>query len=279
MTFISPKPLHHEKHPIHLLPSSLSTVQIHFVCRTPPLPENMRRMSLAILHRIPYFGPHLNFTEGFSLMIRVILVLSCVLWVMGCVPQKPEKKQTQKAPMDSPMGERPENPHGKMNTGPGLDLTTFMSDLPEGWTKTTPASSMRLGQAALARAQGDTMDAELAIFHFPGTGGSAAANLERWEGQMEGPNGEPGASVARKDTMKLDNGIRVITVDITGTQLPSGMGMGPTSAMPNSRMIASVLETPAGNYFVKVTGPKNTVAAHEAKLRAFLKRAKLGGDA
>ena len=211
-------------------------------------------------------------------MIRVILVTMCVVWAVGCVPEKPAKKQVEKAPMESPMGERPANPHGNAG-GPGLDLNGLMASLPEGWKKVTPSSSMRLGQAALTRAGGDTLDAELAIFHFPGTGGSSAANLQRWEGQMEGPNGEPGASVAKKDTMRLDNGIMVITVDISGTQLPSGMGMGPTTAMPNSRMIASVLETPGGNYFVKVTGPKNTVAAHEAKLRAFLKSAKLGGDA
>ncbi|MCB9357314.1 MAG: hypothetical protein H6505_01980 [Calditrichaeota bacterium] len=212
-------------------------------------------------------------------MIRAILALSVVIWVVGCVPQKPEKKTpAEKAPMESPMGDM-KNPHGNMNSGPGLDLNSLLADLPAGWTKTNPSSSMRLGQVALAKTGGDTLDAELAVFHFPGTGGSAAANLERWEGQMQGPNGEPGHTVAKYDTMKLDNGITVITVDIVGTQLPSGMGMGPTSEMPNSRMIASVLETPAGNYFVKVTGPKNTVAAHEPKLRAFLKTAKLGGDA
>lgn len=173
------------------------------------------------------------------------------------------------------MGEQPANPHGK--SGPGLDINSFMSDLPDGWSKVTPASSMRLGQASLARAAGDNADGELAIFHFPGTGGSSMANLERWESQMTSPSGAP--AVAKTDSMKLDNGILIITVDISGTLLASTMGTGPTSDQPGYRMLASVLETPAGNYFTKLTGPEKTIAAHAEKYRTFLKRAKLGGAA
>lgn len=209
-------------------------------------------------------------------MFRVLLGLCCFVWAVGCVPQKPEKK-VEKAPMERPMGEQPANPHG--NSGPGLDVNSLLANLPEGWSKTTPSSSMRLGQIAMAKAGGDAADAEMAVFHFPGTGGSSMANLERWEGQMQGPNGEPGASVSKTDSMRLENGIMVITVDITGTMLPSTMGTGPATEQKDYRMLASVLETPAGNYFLKVTGPKNTVAAHYEKYRAFLKSAKLGGSA
>lgn len=207
-------------------------------------------------------------------MLRILFVLSCLVWAVGCVPEKPQKK-AEKAPMERPMGEKPANPHE--NSRPGLDLNSFMAELPEGWTKSTPSSNMRLGQASLARVAGDNADGELALFFFPGTGGSTMANLERWKGQMKGPNGEPGASVAKTDTMKLENGILVITIDITGSLLPSTMGTGPATEQANYRMLASVLETPAGNYFVKVTGPKATVAAHIDKYRAFVKRAKLGG--
>ncbi len=209
-------------------------------------------------------------------MFRVLLVLCCGLWAIGCVPQKPEKK-TEKAPMERPMGEQPANPHA--TSGPGLDINSLLAELPEGWSKVTPSSSMRLGQLALARVSGDNADGELAIFHFPGTGGSSMANLKRWEGQMTGPNGEPGEQVSKTDSMKLDNGIIVITVDITGTMLPSSMGEGPTTELSDYRLVASVLETPAGNYFVKVTGPKKTIGAHLEKYYAFLKRAKLGGAA
>lgn len=207
-------------------------------------------------------------------MFRVLLALCAVVWAVGCVPQKPEKK-AEKAPMEKQMGDRPANPHA--TSGPGLDINHLLAELPEGWSKVTPASSMRLGQVSLARAAGDNADGELAIFHFPGTGGSSMANLERWESQMAGPNGAP--AVAKTDSMKLDNGILVITVDISGTLLASTMGTGPSTDQPGYRMLASVLETPAGNYFTKLTGPEKTIAAHAEKYRTFLKRAKLGGNA
>lgn len=219
-------------------------------------------------------------------MFKILLVLCCMVWAVGCVPEKPQKKadsapneqKMNERPMgDRQMGDRPANPHE--TSGPGLDVNSLMADLPAGWSKTQPSSNMRLAQAALARSEGDNADGELAVFHFPGTGGSAMANLERWQGQMKGPHGEPGASVAKTDTMRLDNGILVITTDISGTLLPSTMGAGPSTEQANYRMIASVLETPAGNFFLKLTGPQKTIAANTDKYRAFIKRAKLGGDA
>lgn len=203
-----------------------------------------------------------------SIILSALLIIS-----VGCMPKKPEP--VKKLPDQSQM---PQNPHKNMNTGPQLDLEAMLANLPEGWQRVTASSSMRLAEVTLARAAGDTMDATLAVFHFPGTGGDAASNIRRWQGQMKGPNGEPGPEVAVTDTLTL-YGITIITTDITGTQLPSGMGMGPTSEIPDSRMIASVIETGVGNWFFKFTGPAKTIAAHETKIRAFLKTAKLEAEA
>lgn len=205
-------------------------------------------------------------------------VISAIL-VMGCVPERPDKAKKEATSEKKEKMDRKEMPkdHPQIqSSGPGLDLSALLANLPDGWTSVQPSSNMRVGQLSLARAAGDAADGEIAIFHFPGTGGSSMANLERWQGQMTGPHGEPGAQVAKTDSMKLDNGIIVITTDITGTLLASTMGTGPTSDQGNYRMIASVLETPGGNFFTKLTGPKATVAAHEKKYREFIKSAKLG---
>ncbi|MBU0691085.1 hypothetical protein KKC97_02795 [bacterium] len=199
-----------------------------------------------------------------SIILSALLIIS-----VGCMPKKPEP--VKKMPQQEQM---PQNPHGSMTAGPKLDLEAMLANLPEGWKKVEASSSMRLAEVQLERAAGDTMDATLAVFHFPGTGGDATSNIRRWQGQMKGPHGEPGAEVAVTDTLTL-YGITVITTDITGTQLPSGMGMGPSSEIPDSRMIASVIETGVGNWFFKFTGPAKTITAHEAKIRAFLKTAKL----
>ena len=188
------------------------------------------------------------------------------------MPKKPEP--VKKVPQQDQMKQ---NPHGSMNTGPKLDLDTMLAKLPEGWKRVEASSSMRVAEIHLKRTKGDTADAVLAIFHFPGTGGDAASNILRWQNQMKGPNGEPGTDVAVTDTMTL-YGISIITTDVTGIQLPSGMGMGPSSEIPDSRMIASVIETGVGNWFIKVTGPQKTVGKHEEKIRAFLKSAKLAEE-
>ncbi len=199
-----------------------------------------------------------------SIFLSSLLIIS-----VGCMPKKPEP--VKKMPQQDQMKK---NPHASMKTGPKLDLDEMLAKLPEGWKKVEASSSMRLAEIHLEKAKGDTSDAVMAIFHFPGTGGDAASNIIRWQNQMKGPKGEPGPAVALTDTITL-YGITVITTDITGVQLPSGMGMGPSSEIPDSRMIASVIETGVGNWFFKVTGPAKTVGAHEAKLRAFLKTAKL----
>jgi hypothetical protein len=175
--------------------------------------------------------------------------------------------------MSKMMGQMPQ---GEMPTSGGLDLEALNAKLPEGWSKSATTSSMRLAQYSLAPAKGDNEPGEIAVFHFPGTGGSTAANIERWQNQMTGPKGEPGPSVAKTDTMMVGL-LTVITTDLTGTQLASGMmsAGGDSKDKPNMRMIASVVETPAGNYFFKGIGPVKTMAAHEAKFREFLKRAKV----
>jgi len=158
----------------------------------------------------------------------------------------------------------------------GLDLESMLANLPDGWTRTEPTSAMRLAQVSLAAAAGDKNPAELAMFHFPGTGGSAAANIERWQNQFTGPKGQPGSQSAQTDTMMVGL-FTVITTDVTGTQIASGgmTGSGPATDLSNMRMIASVIETPSGNWFIKAVGPVKTMSAHESRIRDFIKRARV----
>jgi hypothetical protein len=214
-----------------------------------------------------------------------IIVLSVALAVLltGCSKKKPEAgmdelmKQNPHAGLDMknmPKGMGMENPHGQMAETGGLDLDAMLANLPQGWTKAQPTSSMRLAQIALAPAKGDAEAGEIAIFHFPGSGGSAAANIERWQNQFSGPNGEPGMQVAKTDTMMVGL-LTVVTTDVSGMQLASSAMTGEGKDKPGMRMIASVIETPSGNWFIKCVGPTKTIAAHESKIRDFVKRAKM----
>jgi hypothetical protein len=213
--------------------------------------------------------------------IIVLIAALAVLFAAGC-GKKAETDQSKMLPKNPHAGmdmERLksmlENPHGETEEVGGLDLDAMLSNLPAGWTRSEPTSSMRLGQITLAPAKGDKNPADLAIFHFPGTGGSSAANILRWQNQFKGPHGEPGPDVAKTDTMMVGL-LTVITTDVTGTQLASGGMMGGSTVdVPDSRMIASVIETPSGNWFIKVVGPAKTVGEHEKRIRDFIKRVKL----
>jgi hypothetical protein len=204
--------------------------------------------------------------------ILPLIVAAGLLVIAGCGKKPP---QNPHAEMDMErLKSMMQNPHGETAETGGLDLDAMLSNLPAGWTRTEPTSSMRLAQISLAPAKGDKDSADLAIFHFPGSGGSSAANIERWQNQFKGPKGEPGPEVAKTDTMMVGL-LTVITTDVRGTQLAQGGMMGPDKDVPNSRMIASVIETPSGNWFIKVVGPVKTMAAHEKRIHDFIKRAKL----
>ncbi len=209
----------------------------------------------------------------------ILLLAVALLLVAGCVPKKPEPKSDAMTDPHAGM-KMPGMDQGQQAQMPnqgGLDYETMLASLPQGWKRVDPSSSMRVAQANITPVAGDTAVAEVVFFHFPGTGGSADANIKRWQGQFKGPKGEPGEQVSKVDTMMVGL-LSVVTTDVSGTLLASAqMGMGAAKDLPNYRMIASVIETPSGNWFVKVTGPQKTMAANQDKIRAFIKTAKVKG--
>ena len=147
---------------------------------------------------------------------------------------------------------------------------TLTFSAPAGWKATGPSSSMRVAQFVLPRAAGDSGDAELVVYYFGGSGGTVDANIERWLGQMQQPDGKPSSAVAKRGTRTI-NGLKVTLVDVGGTYVAE---MTPGSAQrhhsPNFRLRAAVIETANGPYFIKLTGPAKTIAASEKSFEAFL---------
>ena len=141
---------------------------------------------------------------------------------------------------------------------------------PATWRSVPTSSSMRVAQYALPHAAGDTEDAEFVVYYFGGSGGTVEANIERWVGQMQQPDGRPSSAVAKRQSRTV-NGLKVTLVDVPGTYVAE---MTPGSAQrrnsPNFHLRAAVIETSNGPYFIKLTGPAKTVAASEKQFEAFL---------
>ena len=128
----------------------------------------------------------------------------------------------------------------------------------------------------IPKAKGDAEDAELIVYYFgAGGGGSAEANVNRWISQVQQPDGSSSIAKARHADRTI-NGLKVTTVDVAGTYTAE---MSPGAAehynKPGYRLCAAIVDTPQGAYYVKMTGPANTVGAAQPDYERFLTSLKL----
>ncbi|MFQ5702013.1 MAG: hypothetical protein ACE5HU_09235, partial [Acidobacteriota bacterium] len=100
--------------------------------------------------------------------------------------------------------------------------------------------------------------------------GTVGANLQRWYGQFVQPDGKDTADTARVDRFNA-GGLAVTVVRVAGTYTASG---GPTMRggvpRPDYGMVAGVIETGGGPWFLKCVGPETTVRAAAPGIRAAL---------
>ncbi|MFP5262829.1 MAG: hypothetical protein ACLGJB_13070 [Blastocatellia bacterium] len=167
---------------------------------------------------------------------------------------------------------------GAGQPGPGQPAAAQSGGLqfkpPAGWNAEQPAGTMRVAQYKLPRAEGDTTDAALVVFYFgQGQGGSVEANLDRWIGQMQQPDGSPSKSKAKTENTNV-NGMPVTLLDVMGMYTESMMGgAGGQQIQGLARMRAAVIETQRGAYYVKLVGPEKTVSRWDASFMEFIKSA------
>jgi hypothetical protein len=141
---------------------------------------------------------------------------------------------------------------------------------PAGWQTRPAASAMRVAEFVVPRAQGDAEDGELIVYYFGTGAGTIDANIDRWIGQIQQPDGSATKDKAKR-TAQTVNGLRVTLVDAEGTYVAQ-MRPGSTERFnkPGFRLRAAVVETPRGPYYVKMTGPAKTIGAADAAFTAFV---------
>jgi hypothetical protein len=170
---------------------------------------------------------------------RQAWLVALVLFVAACSKQ------------EVPQGEPVEFESSNAGVVGGLSF-----ELPEGWVEEPTSSAMRFAQYRLP---GDSSgDAEVAV--FANIGGSVEQNVDRWLGQFQKADGSPAREAASVQTRKI-GGYNVTLVDVSGTYRAGGMGRMAQSAgpKPKYRMLAAVVEAQEGPWFVKLTGPSDTV--------------------
>jgi hypothetical protein len=141
---------------------------------------------------------------------------------------------------------------------------------PADWRSRPAASSMRIAEFVIPRAQGDAEDGELVIYYFGTGAGTIDANIDRWIGQIQQPDGSPTKDKARRTTQTV-NGLPVTMVDASGTYVAETRpGATERYNKPGFRLRAAVVETARGPYYIKMTGPAATIGTAEGAFAAFI---------
>ena len=145
--------------------------------------------------------------------------------------------------------------------GPSQNLGGITVQPPASWKTETPRSAMRKAQYALPAKGPGAEDASLIVYYFgPGQAGSVQANLSRWYRQVKQPDGGASKDVAKVEE-RMVSGMKVTMADVSGTYAPGSMGPMMSAPPPKDgyRMIAAIVESKAGAYYLKLTGPENTM--------------------
>jgi len=138
---------------------------------------------------------------------------------------------------------------------------------PAAWERKEPSVRIIEHEFAVPAADGDKEAGRLTIM---GAGGSIEANIERWIGQFEQPDGAATKERTKREKLTVD-GQTVHMVDITGTYKDQRGPFAPAVIRDDYRMLAAIIPTEkSGQYFVKLYGPKKTIAANEKAFRAFV---------
>jgi hypothetical protein len=150
-------------------------------------------------------------------------------------------------------------------SGLSVQTGTLTFTKPTTWTDRAAASSMRVAEFVVPKASGDSEDAEVIVYYFGGGGGSVDANLQRWTTQFQ----------STKDPVRTTatvNGLKLTSLDVSGTYVAETRpGSAEHYNKPGYRMRATVIETPKGPYFIKLTGPAKTVDSAGAAFDQFLR--------
>ncbi len=153
-------------------------------------------------------------------------------------------------------------------------LGPFTLAVPKEWSEKPVTSSMRAAQFTWSEKSGE--QAELVVFYFgEGGAGGVEANLDRWLGQISQPDGKPSKSVAKIEKTKIATQDATI-VSVSGRLTTQQMPGGPAPVdMADAMLLAAIVNSPTGPYYLKATGSKKTVEANNAKFRAMLASMKL----
>jgi hypothetical protein len=142
----------------------------------------------------------------------------------------------------------------------------------ESWKKVQPKSRIIEAEFEVPAAKGDEAPGRLTAM---GAGGDVEANISRWAGQFAAPAGGEVKPQIDKLTV-ADSEVHIVLLSGTYKDTPGGpFAGGKTTLRENYQMLGAICQTKSGNYFLKLYGPKATIAENEKAFRAMVESMKV----
>jgi hypothetical protein len=171
---------------------------------------------------------------------------------------------------------------GQMHKGPPREVTpsgeTVESSVrglkvatPKEWESNTPKSQMRAAEWILPGPGGD---GELVVYRFPGGGGGVQANVDRWKGQFQPPEGKTVDDVSTVKEIAGSGGLSTTLVDVRGTFVAAVQpGADAKHNEADYRMLAAIVQGSGDPFYFKLVGPTPTIdlwaAAYDDMIASF----------
>jgi hypothetical protein len=151
------------------------------------------------------------------------------------------------------------------------------SKSPADWKEEeVPENAQRLGrihQFKLPKKGDDKDDAELLVFYFKGGGGDVKANIDRWKGMFDPPEGKKIDDVAKTTETKVGDS-PVTYFEVEGTYKFKKAPFDPKAEVtlkPNYKMVNIIFDCPKGPYYVRMVGPAKTIDAYKKGFDEWVK--------
>lgn len=199
---------------------------------------------------------------------RILQLLATVplLTAIGCggTPQG----DTQTPGAQSSAAKTASSPAAPVQLGESKALGGIAVKPPTAWVESPPSSNMRRAQWTVGA--GDAA-AEMVVYYFGNTGaGSLQANLDRWFGQFEQPDGRASKDVAQISESQVA-GMTITQVDVGGRFVAQVRpGAEERRDEPDWHMLAAIVAAPDGAYYFKMVGPRATVTTERDGFAAML---------
>jgi hypothetical protein len=144
--------------------------------------------------------------------------------------------------------------------------------VPAEWKKEKPRNTFRQAQFKLARADGDTMDAEVFVSDQV-IGKSDDDIFKRWKKLFVPPQGQTVDDIAKVETVKADK-VTLVYLDMQGVYLEKEKPIDPdfkATKRPGYRMVRVLVKSKDDVNYVSLIGPAATVEKNKKAFDEWLK--------